>query len=102
MQVSGQLDNTKFVHFWDFDVQAGDTVTITMRATSGGLDSFLIILDANNQIMAYDDDSGGGKDAQVRNLKFSQAGTYTVAATRFSQAQGNTTGSYTLTIQYGP
>ncbi|HLY28640.1 MAG TPA: matrixin family metalloprotease [Aggregatilineales bacterium] len=102
MQVSGQLDNTKFVHFWDFDVQAGDTVTITMRASAGDLDPFLIIVDANNHVIAYDDDSGGGKDAQVRNLKFSQGGTYSVAATRFSQAQGNTTGTYTLSIQYGP
>jgi hypothetical protein len=102
MQVSGQLDDNKFVHFWDFDVQAGDTVTITMNATGGNLDPFLIIVDQNNHVIAYDDDSGGGKNAQVRNLKFAQAGTYTVAATRFSQAQGNTTGTYTLSIQYSP
>ncbi len=101
MQVSGQLDNTKFAHFWDFDVVAGDTVTITMHATSGDLDSFLIVIDANNSIIAYDDDSGGGKDAQIRNLRFPQAGTYTAVATRFHQAQGESTGTYTLSIQYG-
>jgi hypothetical protein len=102
MQVSGQIDDAKFVHFWDFDVQAGDVVTITMRASGGNLDPFLVILDANNQVIAYDDDSGGRKDAQVRNIKFTQAGTYTAAATRFGQAQGNSSGTYTLSLQYGP
>jgi hypothetical protein len=100
MEVSGQLDDQHYTHFWDFDVQAGDTVTITMTNTSGDLDSFLVLLDANNNIIAYDDDSGGGNNAQLRGLKFSQNGTYTVAATRYAQAQGYTSGVYSLTIEY--
>lgn len=100
MQVSGQLDNQHYAHFWDFDAQAGDTVTITMKGASGDLDAFLVLLDANNHVIAFDDDSGGDKDAQLRTLKFPQGGTYTVAATRYAQAQGNTTGAYSLSIQY--
>ncbi|GEM_PF-955508 len=101
MQVNGTLTDKQFTNFWDFDVQQGDTVTITMKGTGGGLDSFLIVLDANNHIIAYDDDNGGGRDAQLRNIHFPQVGTYTVAATRYQQAQGYTNGNYTLTIQYG-
>lgn len=100
MQVSGQLDDQHYAHFWDFDVVAGDTVTINMSATQGDLDSFLVLLDANNNVLAYDDDAGGGKNAQLSNLKFPQAGTYTVAATRYAQAQGYTVGTYSLAIQY--
>jgi hypothetical protein len=100
MLVSGTLDDTHYTHFWDFDVVAGDTATITMDAASGDLDSFLVLLDANNNVIAYDDDSDGGKNARLANLKFPQTGTYTVAATRYAQAQGYTSGTYNLSIQY--
>lgn len=100
MQVSGQLDDQTFTHFWDFDVVAGDTVTITMQAEEGDLDSFLVLLDGQNNVLAYDDDSAGRKDAMLANLRFPQGGTYTVAATRYAQAQGYTTGTYILGIQY--
>ncbi|MEO8607191.1 MAG: matrixin family metalloprotease [Chloroflexota bacterium] len=100
MQVSGQLDDTHYTHFWDFDVVAGDTVTIDMQAQSGDLDSFLVLLDANNNVLAYNDDTGGGKSAELAHLQFPQAGTYTVAATRYAQAQGYTSGTYVMTIQY--
>ncbi len=100
-QVTGTLTDMKWANFWDFDVNAGESVTITMKGTSGGLDSFLVLLDANNHILAYDDDNAGGRDAVLRNIKLPQSGTYTIAATRYQQAQGYTSGDYTLTIDYG-
>jgi matrixin/pre-peptidase len=100
MQVNGQLDDTHYAHFWDFDVVAGDTVTIDMQAQDGDLDSFLVLIDANNNVLAYDDDTGGGKNAELAHLQFPQAGTYTIAATRYAQAQGYTSGTYVLSIQY--
>src|SRR5262249_28177754 len=42
MTVTGELSDQQYTHFWDFDVVAGDTVTISMSATSGDLDSFLV------------------------------------------------------------
>lgn len=99
-QVTGQITNQHYVHFWDFDVKAGDVVTITMKATQGDLDSFLVLLDGNNHVLAYDDDSGGGKDARLKSIRFPQSGTYTVAATRYAQAQGYTSGNYLLSIEY--
>src|SRR5204863_928605 len=94
------IDNNHFQQFWDFDVEAGDTVTITMKKTTGNLDSLLVLLDANNHVLAYDDDGGGNRDAALRNVKLPQRGTYTVAATRYQQAQGFTAGNYSLTIDY--
>ncbi len=100
-QVQGRIDDNQFTQFWDFDVQRGEDVTITMREISGGLDPLLIILDANDNVLAFDDDSAGGLDAQIRNISFPQSGTYSVAATRFEQAQGYTAGEYLLSITYG-
>jgi hypothetical protein len=100
MEVNGQLDDTHYAHFWDFDVVAGDTVTIDMQAQDGDLDPFLVLIDANNNVIAYDDDSGGGKNAELAHLQFPQGGTYTVAATRYAQAQGYTEGTYVMSIEY--
>jgi hypothetical protein len=99
-EVRGKITDDRYVNFWDFDTEAGETVTITMQKASGGLDPFLVLLDANDNILAYDDDTSG-RDAVLRNIKLPQRGTYTIAATRFEQAQGHTTGDYLLTIQYG-
>jgi hypothetical protein len=101
-QATGTINDGRYANFWDFDVEAGETITITMKRASGDLDSFLVLLDANNNILAYDDDSAGGKDAVLRNIRLPQSGTYTVATTRYQQAQGYTNGNYTLTINYGP
>ncbi len=100
-QVRGTIKDGQYVNYWDFDVNAGETVTITMRKSSGGLDPFLVLIDANNNILAFDDDSAGGRDATLRSIRVPQSGTYTVAASRYQQAQGYTSGDYTLTIEYG-
>lgn len=100
MAVVGVIADEQYVEFWDFDVQAGETVTIEMRGITGALDAFLVIIDANDNVLAFDDDSGGGRDAIIANMSFPESGTYTVAATRYQQVQGFTEGEYLLSIQY--
>jgi hypothetical protein len=90
-----------WVEFWDFEAAAGEYLTFSMEALDGGLDPLLVIIDANNNVLAYDDDSGGDLNAVIRNVRFPQSGTYTAAATRFEQVQGYTTGRYRLTMQMG-
>ncbi|MBZ0296812.1 MAG: matrixin family metalloprotease [Anaerolineae bacterium] len=101
LAVEGTITDNQFIQFWDFDVVAGENVTIQMESLSGGLDPFLVIIDTNDYVLAFDDDSAGDFDAVIRNISFPQTGTYTVAATRFSMAQGYTTGDYRLSIAYG-
>lgn len=104
--VVGTITDSAFVHYWDFDVTAGEPVTLTMQSAGGGLDPFLVLLDFNDNVLAFDDDggapsTGGLLDAQLRNIAFPETGTYTVAATRYLQAQGGSTGEYQLSITYG-
>jgi hypothetical protein len=100
-EVVGTITDNEYIHFWDFDVYAGETVTIRMEELSGGLDPLIAIIDANDNVLAFDDDSGGGKDAEIRNISFPEDGTYTVAATRYQLQQGYTEGEYELSIEYG-
>jgi hypothetical protein len=99
--VVATITDEEYVHFWDFDVYAGESVTIRMQELTGGLDPLLVILDENDNVLAYDDDSGGDVNAEIRNISFPEDGTYTVAATRYQLMQGYSEGEYELSIEYG-
>lgn len=100
-EVVGTITDDEYVHFWDFDVYAGETVTIRMDELSGGLDPLIAIIDEADNVLAFDDDSGGDKNAEIRNISFPEDGTYTVAATRYQTQQGYSEGEYELSIIYG-
>jgi hypothetical protein len=78
---------------------AGEQITITMTG-SGGLDAYLGILDPDNNVIAEDDDSAGGTNAQI-SIRLPESGSYLIVATRVGLDQGSTTGPYTLTIAAG-
>jgi hypothetical protein len=95
-QGSGTITSDAYVHIWGFDGQAGEQITITMRG-EGGLDAYLGIIDPNNEVIAEDDDSGGGSDAQI-SIRLPESGTYVIVATRNGIDNGTTTGDYTLEV----
>ncbi len=98
-QGSGTISGDAYINVWGFDGQAGEQVTITMRG-EGGLDAYLGIIDPNNEVIAEDDDSGGGSDAQV-SLRLPESGTYVIVATRNGIDAGTSTGDYTLEVTSG-
>jgi hypothetical protein len=95
--VEGNLDSSHYQDLYMLTASAGDSVIITM-AGSGGLDSYLILQDATGKTIVEDDDSGGAADARIK-YTFTDAGTYTIVATRSGQQGGPTSGAYTLTIE---
>lgn len=85
---------------YTFSASGGQTLTITMRATSGTLDSLLRLLDANDNIIAQNDDAEEiniGTDAQIYQFDIPFSSTYTIEAARFDG-----TGEYTLEISVNP
>jgi hypothetical protein len=85
------LDDGTHFDFYSFTVSSTRTVTITLR--SSAFDAYLFLLSADAQVIAQDNDSGGGRDAAIsRTLS---AGTYVIAANSFNVADG----SYTLSVQ---
>ena len=81
------------------DANAGEQVTITMTG-AGGLDSYLGLLDPAGDVIAEDDDSAGGTNAQI-SIQLPEAGRYTIVATRNGIDQGSTVGSYSLVVTSG-
>lgn len=98
-QGTATISADSYFHIYGFDAQAGQQVTITMRG-SGGLDAYLGLMDLNDEVIAEDDDSGGGTDAQI-SIRIPESGTYVIVATRNGIDAGTTAGSYTLEVTDG-
>jgi hypothetical protein len=78
--------------YW-FTGQQGDEVQIRMN--SSAFDSFLILqANSGDPPIAFDDNSGGGRDALIR-FRLPATGNYVIIATPYAR---NQTGAYTLTL----
>jgi hypothetical protein len=83
--------------------QAGDIVTITVRATDNVLDPKVALIDPNGSVAAQNDDhesddlSLGRFDSRIRDFALTESGTYTIRITGYS----GTGGAFELTIEQG-
>jgi hypothetical protein len=87
------LQSGEYVDQYGFTLGSSRGVTVTMSSTQ--VDSYLIIWNrATGQIVAEDDDSGGGTDARI--VTTLPAGNYVIGATTWDPGE---TGTYTLASQ---
>lgn len=70
-----------------FTGEAGDTVTID--ANSSDFDARLQLRDVNGSVLAEDDDSGEGLNAQIAEFTLPTTGTYTVRVFTWVEKTGN-------------
>lgn len=93
-------DSTGFIspnHFYDhyeFEATASTLATISMSSSDG--DSLVALLDPDGELIAWDDDSGGGFDSLLSNVELDVDGTYSIIATSFDAAEFF---DYELTLQ---
>ena len=78
--IDGQLASEQPSMFYLFSAETGDVVTITMIATEGDLDPFLVLNDASRTPLSTDDNSGGGVNARL-TFVIPAAGQYIIQAT---------------------
>ncbi|MCA0453242.1 MAG: PPC domain-containing protein [Chloroflexi bacterium] len=84
---------------YGFAAQSGDVVSIQMDATSGSLDTQMLLVDPNGNVVASNDDREvGNTNSFISNYSVILAGDYSVIATRYGQALGGTEGDFTLTL----
>lgn len=98
--VRGTIDGSVGAVLYTFEGRAGDVVNIQMNATSGNLDAYLILIDANGREIAVNDDDPQGTsfDAFIRDFPIPANATYTIAATRFNRLAGASSGSFELRL----
>jgi len=98
---TGAISDAQYEWLYTFTGEQGDAVTITLQATGGGLDPYLILRDAaGNQVAVNDDAPGSGAlDAAIQNIVLPADGTYTIVATRFQGQAGASGGDFELTLR---
>ncbi|MBL8153866.1 MAG: PPC domain-containing protein [Anaerolineae bacterium] len=97
--VAGDITNRQPLQVYSFAGQAGQVISVEMNATSGSLDTLLLLLDPNGNQAAFNDDrERGNTDAALQNFSLVLNGTYTVVATRYGQILGGTEGEYSLLL----
>ena len=97
--ITNTITNTQPRLFFTFEAQAGDIINISMIRSSGSLDPYVQLLDANRFLVAENDDANGNtRNAQIQALVINTPGTYILVATRYGQASGDSAGSFVLTV----
>ncbi len=83
---------------YSFTGRRDEGVTITMETTSGNLDPVLSLFAPNGQQIATNDDRAvGDRNAQI-TLSLPSNGVYVIEATRFSQGDTLSSGTFQLTL----
>lgn len=99
--VEGVLTDGQYERFYRFEAEANDLIRVRMgRGPTGALDSYLVLANAGFQVLAEDDDSGGGQNALIDTYIIPAPGTYYLIATRFDRAGGTTSGTYRMELQH--
>ncbi len=96
----GELNEVQQAQQFLFDGQSGDEITILMATTSGDLNPFLTLSTFEGDVLATDDDTGGGGDALIQ-FTLRTNGTYVITASRSRASGTGGTGSYALTLSTG-
>jgi hypothetical protein len=99
--LTGTISNTKPKDVYTFDVAQGQDLVVDMTATSGSLDTLLVLLGPDGREVTNNDDRTSGITDSMIQTSVSSTGTYTVLATRYGQVIGGTEGSYTLFVNTG-
>lgn len=81
----GVRDNRSFTDLYSFWARAGDAIEIRMN--SAPLDTYLLLYNAEGQVIAEDDDSGGNLNSLLRTT-LSEPGLYVVSASSYSREEG--------------
>lgn len=96
--VTGTLNGDTQIAQYSFEASAGDVVTIDL--TSADFDPFVRLLDANGNVIAEDDDSGGSSQARISEFVIPADGEYTIEVDAFRGFNGTDRvfGDYTVTL----
>ncbi|HEY2294771.1 MAG TPA: fibronectin type III domain-containing protein [Thermoanaerobaculia bacterium] len=86
------LSDGSYVDYYQFTGTNGQDVTATMRSTS--VDSYLALLDPQDNDVQENDNGAGGNDARI-TYHLNSSGQWAIAAGSYSSGE---TGPYTLTL----
>lgn len=102
--IQGTFEDDVTTQLYAFYGSAGDSVSITMTQESSDLDPFLVLMSAEGEVLAYDDDSGQSSlSSAINAVRLDDDGIYFIMATSFFFVDGTEVSTddaldYTLSI----
>ncbi|MGV2436881.1 MAG UNVERIFIED_CONTAM: hypothetical protein LVT10_19970 [Anaerolineae bacterium] len=89
------IDDAAPQHYYSFRAQRGDILNIEMKRTSGNLDPYLQVVNADRRLIASSDDILGGTtlDAGINGLVIASDGMYLIVASRYGEDAGESEGT---------
>jgi hypothetical protein len=88
--------------FWGrsycFNGNAGDSLSISMAASSGDLDTYLELSDSNGTVLSSNDDVDKASSNSLIEFALPTAGSYFIYAGRYDKDTGKTSGNFILSL----
>lgn len=97
--VTGEITDAAAAAVYCFDGSRGDEVTVSVEATSGDLDTVVVLSDPTlEEFYASNDDiSATSSDSEVA-FELPTSGEYLILVTRFEMVDGTSSGRFTMTL----
>ena len=100
--ITGTIDDRHPMQLYPLNGTANTVLDVAMKASSGKLDPFLIVLDPKGREIARNDDvSTDDHNAAVTGLVLPENGVYVIVAGRYQQMFGENSGSFDLSVNAG-
>ncbi len=97
--INGELTGTQWYQRYTFNAAGEDVIRVIGKRTGGTLFPEVEILDSNGTSLSVGyTDNYNGDNAQINSFALPQAGTYTIAMTRASRFNGETAGTYEMSV----
>ncbi len=97
---TGNISNSQESRFYEFQLTQGQAILAVVEATSGTLDTYLILRDpAGNTVAENDDLDLGVITDSALGAVAAQTGTYELEVTRYPE--GDSSGNYSLEVTIG-
>lgn len=84
-----------------FSGKAGDLVTLALQSPDGAFNPSLILMDADLNELASNDDSGASRDSRIAQFRLPKDGEFLIAAARSSSGYGTAEAAYRLSLTAG-
>jgi hypothetical protein len=97
---AGSITQDNKFDVYSYNGAANSSVTISLNATSGTLDTTLYLISPSGQLIAENDDAVPGENTNslIADFTLPEDGQYAIIVTHYGALYGGTTGTYTLTL----